>query len=67
MGMSTAVTGADSDDAESIRTIHRALDLGVNVIDTAEIYGLYVNEELVGGDEISSAGRCIGRAAGASR
>src|SRR6476659_5676231 len=48
MGMSFAFTGAGSDDAESIRTIHRALDLGVNLIDTAEIYGPYVNEELVG-------------------
>jgi aryl-alcohol dehydrogenase-like predicted oxidoreductase len=36
------------DDAESIRTIHRALDLGVTHIDTAEIYGPYTNEELVG-------------------
>jgi len=35
-------------DAESIRTIHRALDLGVTHIDTAEIYGPYTNEELVG-------------------
>ncbi|HXH93837.1 MAG TPA: aldo/keto reductase [Thermoanaerobaculia bacterium] len=35
-------------DAESIRTIHRALDLGVTHIDTAEIYGPYANEELVG-------------------
>ena len=48
MGMSFAFTGAGSDDAESIRTIHRALDLGVNFIDTAEVYGPYVNEELVG-------------------
>jgi aryl-alcohol dehydrogenase-like predicted oxidoreductase len=48
MGMSAAYTGAGSDDAESIRTIHRALDLGVTLIDTAEIYGPYVNEELVG-------------------
>src|SRR4051794_35363873 len=39
MGMSAAYTGAGSDDAESIRTIHRALDLGVTFIDTAEIYG----------------------------
>jgi len=39
--------GAGSD-AESIRTIHRALDLGVTHIDTAEIYGPYTNEELVG-------------------
>src|SRR5881398_945196 len=35
-------------DAESIRTIHRALDLGVTHLDTAEIYGPYINEELVG-------------------
>src|SRR4029077_8887058 len=39
--------GAGSDD-ESIRTIHRALDLGVTHVDTAEIYGPYTNEELVG-------------------
>ncbi|MGZ4755366.1 MAG: aldo/keto reductase [Acidimicrobiia bacterium] len=48
MGMSAAYTGAGTDDAESIRTIHRALDLGVNLIDTAEIYGPFTNEELVG-------------------
>jgi aryl-alcohol dehydrogenase-like predicted oxidoreductase len=48
MGMSTAYTGAGQDDAESIRTIHRALDLGVTLLDTAEIYGPYTNEELVG-------------------
>jgi aryl-alcohol dehydrogenase-like predicted oxidoreductase len=48
MGMSAAYTGAGSDEAESIRTIHRALDLGVSLIDTAEIYGPYTNEELVG-------------------
>jgi aryl-alcohol dehydrogenase-like predicted oxidoreductase len=48
MGMSTAYTGAGTDDAESIRTIHRALDLGVTLVDTAEIYGPYTNEELVG-------------------
>jgi aryl-alcohol dehydrogenase-like predicted oxidoreductase len=48
MGMSAAYTGAGADDAESIRTIHRALDLGVTLIDTAEIYGPYTNEELVG-------------------
>src|SRR5688572_21671566 len=35
-------------DAESIRTIHRALDLGVTHLDTAEIYGPFTNEELVG-------------------
>jgi aryl-alcohol dehydrogenase-like predicted oxidoreductase len=48
MGMSFAYTGAGTDDAESIRTIHRALDLGVTLIDTAEIYGPFANEELVG-------------------
>ncbi|MEI7717706.1 MAG: aldo/keto reductase [Mycobacterium sp.] len=47
MGMSVAYAGAGSDDAESIRTIHRAIDLGVTLIDTAEIYGPYVNEELL--------------------
>jgi aryl-alcohol dehydrogenase-like predicted oxidoreductase len=48
MGMSFAYSGAGSDDAESIRTIQRALDLGVTLIDTAEIYGPFINEELVG-------------------
>ena len=48
MGMSFAYAGAGTDDAESIRAIHRALDLGVTLIDTAEVYGPYVNEELVG-------------------
>jgi len=47
MGMSVAYAGAGSDDAESIRTIHRAIDLGVTLIDTAEAYGPYINEELV--------------------
>ena len=37
-----------SDEAESIRTIHRALELGVTLLDTAEFYGPYHNEELVG-------------------
>ena len=48
MGMSSAYTGAGTNEAESIRTIQRALDLGVNMIDTAEVYGPYVNEELLG-------------------
>jgi aryl-alcohol dehydrogenase-like predicted oxidoreductase len=48
MGMSSAYTGKGTDDAESVRTIHRALDLGVTLIDTAEIYGPFANEELVG-------------------
>ncbi|WP_326668842.1 aldo/keto reductase [Streptomyces canus] len=41
-------TGGGLDDTESIRTIHRALDLGVTHIDTAEIYGPFHSEELVG-------------------
>src|ERR1700690_1696750 len=48
MGMSVAYVGAGFDDAESIRTIHRALDLGVTLIDTAEVYGPFTNEQLVG-------------------
>jgi aryl-alcohol dehydrogenase-like predicted oxidoreductase len=48
MGMSFGYTGAGTDDAESVRTIHRALELGVTFIDTAEVYGPYTNEELVG-------------------
>jgi aryl-alcohol dehydrogenase-like predicted oxidoreductase len=46
MGMSYAYGAPD--DAESIATIHRALELGVTLLDTAEIYGPYVNERLVG-------------------
>ncbi|MFE7173791.1 aldo/keto reductase [Streptomyces sp. NPDC057616] len=48
MGMSHGYTGAGTDDDQSVRTIHRALDLGVTFIDTAEVYGPYTNEELVG-------------------
>lgn len=44
----TYTTGGALDDAESIRTIHRALDLGVTHIDTAEIYGPFHSEEIVG-------------------
>ena len=36
------------DDAEAIATIHRALDLGINLLDTSDIYGPHTNEELVG-------------------
>ena len=46
MGMSEFYSGRD--DAESLATIHRALDLGVTYLDTADIYGPHTNEELVG-------------------
>lgn len=47
MGMSHAY-GAHDDEAESIATIHRALDLGVTLLDTANVYGPETNERLVG-------------------
>ncbi|HMD02705.1 MAG TPA: aldo/keto reductase [Candidatus Baltobacteraceae bacterium] len=46
MGMSEFYGAAD--EAESIRTIHRALERGVTLLDTADVYGPYKNEELVG-------------------
>jgi aryl-alcohol dehydrogenase-like predicted oxidoreductase len=46
MGMSEFY--GPGDDAESIATIHRALELGVTLLDTSDIYGPYTNERLVG-------------------
>ena len=48
MGMTWAYGKGETERAEHIRVIHRALDLGANLIDTADVYGPFTNEELVG-------------------
>jgi aryl-alcohol dehydrogenase-like predicted oxidoreductase len=64
MGMTWAYGEAERDDGESIATIHRALELGVTLLDTADMYGPYTNEELVGRaiegrrDEVVLATKC---------
>jgi aryl-alcohol dehydrogenase-like predicted oxidoreductase len=48
MGMSAFYTGSGQNDEESIRVIHRAIDLGVTFFDTADMYGPFTNEKLLG-------------------
>jgi aryl-alcohol dehydrogenase-like predicted oxidoreductase len=78
MGMSFAYTGGD--DQESLATLQRALDLGVDFLDTADMYGPWTNERLVGravngrrdqvllatkfGNEVDGQGRLAGRVNG---
>ncbi|GAA3749028.1 aryl-alcohol dehydrogenase-like predicted oxidoreductase [Spinactinospora alkalitolerans] len=78
MGMSFAY--GTGDDAESLRTIERALELGITFLDTADMYGPWANEELVGravkgrrdevviatkfGNEVDSGGAMTGRVNG---
>ena len=64
MGMTWAYGAEERDEAESIATIHRALELGVTLLDTADMYGPFTNEELVGRaiagrrDEVVLATKC---------
>ena len=48
MGMTWAYNAHERDDARSIEVIHRALDLGMDLLDTADMYGPFTNEEVVG-------------------
>ena len=48
MGMTAAYGATDADRDEAIATVHRALDLGVTLLDTADVYGPHANERLVG-------------------
>jgi aryl-alcohol dehydrogenase-like predicted oxidoreductase len=57
MGMSQLY--GTPDDRESVATIHRALELGVTFFDTAEVYGPYVNETLLGGALAARRDRAI--------
>ena len=64
MGMSWAYGEAERDDEASVAVLRRALDLGVTLLDTADVYGPFVNEELVGRgiagrrDEVVLASKC---------
>ncbi|WP_326645866.1 aldo/keto reductase [Streptosporangium sp. NBC_01755] len=46
--MSHGYGPADRDDEESVRVIHRAIDYGIDIFDTADVYGPYTNEQLLG-------------------
>src|SRR3954463_13757843 len=48
MGMTWAYGKGETERAEHLRVIHRALEIGANLIDTADVYGPHTNEELVG-------------------
>lgn len=48
MGMTHGYDPSDRDDVESVATIHRAIDLGVTLLDTSDVYGPFTNEALVG-------------------
>ncbi|MDI6105157.1 aldo/keto reductase [Actinoplanes sp. NEAU-A12] len=62
--MSHGYNPAERDDKESIRVIHRAVELGINLFDTADVYGPFSNEELLGRalrehrDEVHVATKC---------
>jgi aryl-alcohol dehydrogenase-like predicted oxidoreductase len=64
MGMSFAYDASHRDDDESVRVIHRALELGATLIDTADVYGPHTNEVLVGRalaghrDDVVLASKC---------
>jgi aryl-alcohol dehydrogenase-like predicted oxidoreductase len=64
MGMSFAYDAGNRDDSESLQVIHRAIDLGVTLIDTADVYGPFTNEKLVGQalagrrDQVTLASKC---------
>src|SRR3954454_17472398 len=64
MRMTWAYGAAERDEAESVATIRRALELGVTLLDTADMYGPFTNEQLVGRaiagrrDEVVLATKC---------
>jgi predicted oxidoreductase len=53
----SAFYGPTPDEQEAIKVIHRALEIGVTMLDTSDMYGPFTNEELVGEARASSAPR----------